>query len=83
MSDALAAAILVGLTLLDSAMISFAVQSATHGQPETLTTRARVRCLGELQRGGTGVIAWKWSARGLLTVGARVCRRPAIAGSDC
>jgi hypothetical protein len=33
---ALAAAILVGLTLLDSAMIISAVQSAQHGQTETL-----------------------------------------------
>jgi hypothetical protein len=33
---ALAAAILVGLTLLDSAMIISAVQSAAHGQDETL-----------------------------------------------
>jgi hypothetical protein len=33
---ALAAAILVGLTLLDSAMIISAVQSAAHGQNETL-----------------------------------------------
>lgn len=33
---ALAAAILVGLTLLDSAMIIAAVQAAQHGQTETL-----------------------------------------------